>query len=215
MERIAEHDRAITQAMKIRDDYARSAQEAASVVNQSMLKIDHAQSDKMMDYQLEVLKKRALKYEQQLIEATEKYDEEMKERELLCAKQKKELLQERKKNKVLEQELRVFEDSVINGTALLKETMMRKSPDSSPEVPNPKKARVDLIEDTSPPLSQLDNSVNRLSDKTKSLKAQTAQMKAYNWMVEDISVEPVKVVTHEERRDCGKDIVWRKMANIS
>jgi hypothetical protein len=91
----------------------------------------------------------------------------------------------------------------MNGTALPKETMMRKSPDSSPEVPNPKRARVDLIEDTS------DNVVNTLSDKTKSLKAQTAQMKAYNSRVEDISVEPVKAVTHDNRRDCGKDIIER------
>ncbi len=96
----------------------------------------------MVNFQLETLKKRALKYEQQLIEATEKHEEELKEKELLCDKQKKELLKERKRNKELEEELRAFEDSVMNGTALPKETMMRKSPKSSPEVPNPKGQRL-------------------------------------------------------------------------
>jgi hypothetical protein len=210
MERMkAEHDRAITEAMKIRDNYARSAHEAASAANQTMLTIDQVQGDKLVDFQLETLRKRALKYEQQLIEATEKYEEEMKEKELLCAKQKKELLQERKKNKELDEELRVFEDSVMNGTALPKETMMMKSPDSSPEVPNPKMARVDLIEDTAPPLTQLDKALNRLSEKTKSLTAQTAQIRAYNKRVEDISIEPVKAVTHEDRRLRGQNLKER------
>ncbi len=51
MERMkAEHDRAITEAMKIRDNYARSVHEAASAVNQSMLKIDQVQSDKVVNF---------------------------------------------------------------------------------------------------------------------------------------------------------------------
>jgi hypothetical protein len=39
----AELDRAITEAMKIRDNYARSALVAASAVNQTMQKIDQVQ----------------------------------------------------------------------------------------------------------------------------------------------------------------------------
>ncbi len=145
MERMkAEHDRAITEAMKIRDNYARSAQEAAGAVNQTIQKIDQVQSDKVVNFQLETLKKRALKFERQLAEAAEKHEEELIEKELLCDKQKRELLLERKRNKELEDELRAFEDSVINGTALPKEKVQRMSPDSSPEVPNPKRARVDL-----------------------------------------------------------------------
>ncbi len=86
MERMkAEHDKAITEAMKIRDNYARSTLEAASAVNQTIQKIDQVHSDKVFSFQLETLKKRALKYEQQLVEATEKYEEELKEKELLCA----------------------------------------------------------------------------------------------------------------------------------
>jgi hypothetical protein len=76
MERMkGEHDRAITEAMKIRDNYARSALEAASAVNQTIQKIDQVQSDKVVNFQLETLKKRALKCEQQLVRATEKYEE--------------------------------------------------------------------------------------------------------------------------------------------
>jgi hypothetical protein len=71
----------------------------------------------------------------------------MKEKEFLFDKQRKELLHERKKNKELEKELRVFEDSVMNGSTLPKE-MIRKIPDSSPEVPKPKRARVDVVDIT-------------------------------------------------------------------
>jgi hypothetical protein len=78
MERMkAEHDRAITEAMKIRDNYARSALEAAGAVNQTIQKFDQAQGDKVVNFQLETLKKRALKFERQLAEAGEKHEEEL------------------------------------------------------------------------------------------------------------------------------------------
>jgi hypothetical protein len=208
MERMkAEHDRAITEAMKIRDNYARSAHEAASAVNQTMLKIDQVQSDNVVNFQLETLKKGALKYELQLQETTEKYEEEMKE--LLFDKQRKEFLNERKKNKELEKELRVFENSVINGSALPKE-MTRKSPDSSPEVPNPKRARVGLIEDAVAPLAPLDSALKRLAEKTEKTKSQSAEIRAYNKrVIEDINVEPAKAITHEERRLRGQNLIER------
>jgi hypothetical protein len=56
-------------------------------------------------------------------------------------KQKKE---ERKKNKNLEKELREYEDSMMNGNAP-EAAMSRKSPDSSPEVPRPKRIRTEVI----------------------------------------------------------------------
>jgi hypothetical protein len=209
MERMkAEHDRAITEAMKIRDNYARSALEAASAVNQTIQKIDQVQCDKVVNFQLETLKKRALKFERQLAEVAEKHEEELKEKELLCDKQKKELLKERKRNKELEEELRAFEDSVINGTALPKETTQRNTPDSSPDVPpNPKRARVDLIEHTSPPLAQMDKAFNELADKAKALKAQDDQRKAYLRRIEDLTVDSARVVKIPDRVDKMEDDV--------
>jgi hypothetical protein len=60
MERMkAEHDRAIAEAMKIRENYERSALEAAGAVNQTIQKFDQAQGDKVVNFQLETLKKRA------------------------------------------------------------------------------------------------------------------------------------------------------------
>jgi hypothetical protein len=185
--------------MKIRDNYARSALEAASAVNQTIQKIDRVQSDKVVNFQLETLKKRALKFERQLAEAAEKHEEELKEKELLCDKQKRELLLERKRNKELEDELRAFEDSVINGTALPNEMMQRTSPDSSPEVPNPKRARVDLVEDTSSPSGEMDKAFKNLADKTKSLKAQDEQRRAYLRRIEDLTVDPVRVAKAPDR----------------
>ncbi len=44
-----EHEKTITEAVKIRDKYARSAQEAASTVEQTMQKIDQSQSDNVVN----------------------------------------------------------------------------------------------------------------------------------------------------------------------
>jgi hypothetical protein len=109
-----------------------------------MQKIDQAQCDNVVNFQLECLKKRAMKYEKELHDATEKYEEELKQREILSDKQKKELNQERQKNKDLEKELREYEDSVMSGI-VPKTVMSRKSPDSSPEVPKPKRIRTGVI----------------------------------------------------------------------
>jgi hypothetical protein len=199
MERMkAEHDRAITEAMKIRDNYARSAQEAAGAVNQTIQKFDQAQGDKVVNFQLETLKKRALKFERQLAEAAEKHEEELKEKELLCDKQKRELLLERKRNKELEDELRAFEDSVINGTALPNEKAQRKSPDSSPDVPNPKRAKVDLVEGALSSSGEMDKAFKDLADKVKDRKAQGEQRKEHLRRSENLAVDPVRVVKNPD-----------------
>jgi hypothetical protein len=59
----------------------------------------------LINFQLECPRKIFVKYKQQLHEVTEKYEEEIKQKELTCDKQRKELLHERKKNKDLEKEL--------------------------------------------------------------------------------------------------------------
>jgi hypothetical protein len=142
------------------------------------------------------------------VEATEKHEEELKEKELLCDKQKKELLQERKRNKELEEELRAFEDSVINGTALPKEKVLRMSPDSSPEVPNPKRAKVNMIDVASPPLSQMSRVVDKLSEKSKSIKEQTVRTRAFNKKVEDVCTELVRA---NKTLDRGEELRARSM----
>jgi hypothetical protein len=55
----AEHEKTITEAVKIRDKYARSALEATNTVEHTMQKIDQAQCDSVINFQLECLKKRA------------------------------------------------------------------------------------------------------------------------------------------------------------
>ncbi len=78
MERMkAEHEKTISEAIKSRDKYARSAYKATNSVEQTMQKIDQAQCDKMINFQLECLKKRALKSEQELQDITEKFEEEI------------------------------------------------------------------------------------------------------------------------------------------
>jgi hypothetical protein len=107
MERMkAEHEKTISEAIKSRDKYARSAHEATNSIEHTMQKIDQAQCDKVTNFQLECLRKRALRYEQELQEVTEKFEEEMRQKEIACDNQRKELAKERKKNKDLEKELR-------------------------------------------------------------------------------------------------------------
>jgi hypothetical protein len=146
MERMkAEHEKTISEAIKSRDKYARSAHEATNSIEHTMQKIDQAQCDKVTNFQLECLRKRALRYEQELQEVTEKFEEEMKQKEIACDNQRKELAKERKKNKDLEKELRDYEDSVMSGV-VPKSVISRKSPDSSPEVPKPKRIRKEEVE---------------------------------------------------------------------
>jgi hypothetical protein len=145
MERMrAEHEKTITEAIKSRDKYARSALEATNTVEQTMQKIDQAQCDNVINFQLECLKKRAQKYEQRLQDVTEKYEEELRQKEITSDNQRKELAKERKKNKDLEKELREYEDSVMSGI-VPKAAMSRKSPDSSPDIPTPKRIRTEVI----------------------------------------------------------------------
>jgi hypothetical protein len=75
---------------------------------------------------------------------------------------------------------------VINGTVLPKEKGLRMSPDSSPEVPNPQRAKIDVIDVASPPLSQMGRVVDKLSEKSKSIKEQTVRRRAFNKKVEDV-----------------------------
>jgi hypothetical protein len=132
MERMkTEHEKTISEAIKSRDKYARSAHEATNSVEQTMQEIDQAQCDKVINFQLECLKKRALKSEQELQNVTEKFEEEIRQKEIACDNQRKELPKECKKNKDLEKELRDYEDSMMNGI-VLKLAISRKSPDSSP-----------------------------------------------------------------------------------
>jgi hypothetical protein len=146
MERMkAEHEKTISEAIKSRDKYARSAHEATNSIEHTMQKIDQAQCDKVTNFQLECLRKRALRYEQELQEVTEKFEEEMRQKEIACDNQRKELAKERKKNKDLEKELRDYEDSVMSGV-VPKSMISRKSPDSSPEVPKPKRIRKEEVE---------------------------------------------------------------------
>jgi hypothetical protein len=67
----------------------------------------------------------------------------IKPKELICEKQRRDLLQERKKNKDLEKDLRDYEDGVMNGSALPKAVITRKSPESSPEAPKPKRIKTE------------------------------------------------------------------------
>ncbi len=146
MERMkAEHEKTISEAIKSRDKYARSAHEAANSVEHTMQKIDQAQCDKVINFQLECLRKRALRSEQELQEVTEKFEEEIRQKETACDNQRKDLAKERKKNKDLEKELRDYEDSVMSGI-VPKAAISRKSPDSSLEVPKPKRIRKDMEE---------------------------------------------------------------------
>jgi hypothetical protein len=101
---------------------------------------------------------------------------------------------ERKRNKELEDELRAFEDSVINGTALPNEKAQRKSPDSSPDFPKPKRAKVDADEDASSSTGEMNKAFKELADKVRDSQALSKQRKDYFKRLEELTIDPTSVV---------------------
>ncbi len=87
---------------------------------------------------------------------------------------------------------------MINGTALPNEKAQRKSPNSSPDVPNSKRAKVDLVEGTSSPSGEMDKAFKDLADTAKALKAQGEQRKAYLRRIEDLAVDPARVIKNPD-----------------
>ncbi len=82
----AEHEKAISAAALLRNGYARAAFEAEAGVDETMQRIERMQGE--------------------VSEMTIKHDEEMKEKDIVNDKQRKDLLNERNKRKELEKELR-------------------------------------------------------------------------------------------------------------
>jgi hypothetical protein len=87
---------------------------------------------------------------------------------------------------------------VINGTALPNEKAQRKSPDSSPDVPNPKRAKVDAVEGALVSSGGVDKAFKDLADKAKVHKAQDEQRNAHFRRTEDLTGEPVRVVKNPD-----------------
>jgi hypothetical protein len=112
----AEHEKAISAAALLRDGYARAACEAEAGVDETMQRIERVQGEATINFQIECLRKRALRYESQISEMTIKHDEEMKEKDIVNNKQRKDLLDERNKRKELEKELREYEDRLMSGS---------------------------------------------------------------------------------------------------
>jgi hypothetical protein len=112
----AEHEKAISAAADLRDGYSRAALEAEAGVEETMQRIERVQGEATINFQIECLRKRALRYESQISEMTIKHDEEMKEKDIVHDKQRKDLLDERNKRKELEKELREYEDRLMSGS---------------------------------------------------------------------------------------------------
>ncbi len=73
---------------------------------------------------------------------TTKHEEEMKEKDNVNDKQRNDLLDERRKRKDLEKELRDCEDKMMSGSTTTTTNNLGNTPESSPELPKPKRSKI-------------------------------------------------------------------------
>ncbi len=106
------------------------------------------QGEATINFQIECLRKRALRYESQISEMTIKHDEEMKEKDIVNDKQRKDLLDERKKRKDLEKELREYDDKLMSGSISTTTNNRGNTPESSPELPQSKRSKIVNVDST-------------------------------------------------------------------
>jgi hypothetical protein len=88
---------------------------AQDTYDQMIQKVDGQQSVNVFGLQVECLKKRANRLEKELVEVMERHEGELKQKEDLCSKYKKELESEMKKNKFFQEEIRDYEEKVMHG----------------------------------------------------------------------------------------------------
>jgi hypothetical protein len=98
----------------------------------------------IMTFQMEVLRKRAIRAEQEIKDLRDKHEEEMHRKKQVIIAQGKMITEERLENKQLKKELQDYEDNILQGI-MPKESKENKdrSPQSSPEVPRHKKPKMD------------------------------------------------------------------------
>ncbi len=138
----AEHDKAIQEAARIRNEYAMSARMVQDTYDQMIQKVEGQQNAKVFGLQVDCLKKKANNLERELTEVMDKHEREIKAKEDLCSMYKEDLEREIKKNKSLQEDIRDYEDKVLQGLIPSVEKD-GKSPSSIAEAPKSKRIKIE------------------------------------------------------------------------
>jgi hypothetical protein len=141
----AEQEKTISEAARIRDEYAQSARMAQISYESLMNRVENNQSSNVVSLQMSCLKKRSEQYERDLKEINEKHEEELQDKEDMCKRYRRDLERALNKNRALEREKRDLEEHLLTGVLPSSNLSAPRqdSVDSSPEQREHKRPKID------------------------------------------------------------------------
>jgi hypothetical protein len=108
-----EHERAISEQKKFREEYARSC--VLDNNDKTLKGVGDNQGMAIMTFQMDILQKKAKRAEQELKDIKDKHERELRHERDLNIQKEKIIEQERRRNEQLKEELRLYEESVLQG----------------------------------------------------------------------------------------------------
>jgi hypothetical protein len=138
----------------------------------------------LVTFQMTVLQKQAARAEQEMKDIKDKHERELRHERDKNSENQKIIEQERRKNELLKEELKIYEENILQGMAISGSTMTNNSHKESPNSPKHKRIKIveeessDKSEQSSDKLPPKDNSSDEVikikkeveQDKTSELK---------------------------------------------
>jgi hypothetical protein len=167
LERIrAEHKRAISEAKKFREEYARSCTLDNS--DKTLQGVGDNQGMVVMIFQMTVLQKKAERAGRELKDIKGKHERELRHERDKNPEKEKIIEQERQKNELLKEELRTYEESILQGMTISGSKIRNNSYKESPDFPKHKIIKIgeeessDKLEESRDKLIPKDNSSDEI-----------------------------------------------------
>jgi hypothetical protein len=99
----------------------------------------------MMTFKMNVLQRKAERAEQELKDIKDKHEQELRHKRDLNTQKEKIIEQERLKNELLKEELRIYEESILQGMMTNGSKIRNNSHKESPD--SPKHKRIKIVEE--------------------------------------------------------------------
>ena len=125
----------------------------------------------IVTFQMTVLQRKAERAEQELEDIKDKHEREKRHERDKNSKKEKIIEQERQKNEQLKEELRTYEESILQGIMKSESTIRNNSHKESPDSPKHKRIKIDE-EESKDKLNPKDNS----SDETIQIKRKSRKI---------------------------------------
>jgi hypothetical protein len=150
LERIrAEHEKAITEQQKFREEYTRSCPPLGNGDN-TLMGVRDNQGNNIMTFQMNILQRKAIRAEQEIKDIKEKHERELRHERDLNIQKEKIIDQERQKVEGLKEELRMYEESVLKGLMPGEsKEIMEQSRNESPDPVAPKHKKIKISDEES------------------------------------------------------------------